>query len=180
MWVASSLQHGNNDLTIICLIANSKILQLLRPKGYIDYFAIHQNSRLRETCHWSMSNPAIHNWLTSDAPDASHLWLHGNPGTGKSVLAAFLIEQVREKHDFEDQIVLPYLCKAAGSEKDKAVHVIMAFIRQCLVRRDQPYDVDVATQLARKLLGEREDYKFTLQEMEPFLSLFLQRFRKIW
>lgn len=84
------------------------------------------------------------------------------------------------KQDSQDQIVLPYFCKAGGSEKDKAVHVIMTFIRQCLLRRDQPYDVDVATGLAQKLLGEREDYKFTLEEMEPYLSLFLQRFTKIW
>lgn len=125
-----------------------------------------------------MSNPLINTWLTSDAPEASRLWLHGNPGTGKSVLAAFLIEQVQMKHDSEDQIVLFYLCKAAGSEKDKAVNVIMAFIRQFMVRRD--YDVDVATRLARKLLGEREDYKFTLEEMEPYLSLFLQKYTKIW
>jgi Cdc6-like AAA superfamily ATPase len=125
-----------------------------------------------------MSNPVIYTWLTSDAPEASRLWLHGNPGTGKSVLAAFLIEQVQMKHDSEDQIVLFYLCKAAGSEKDKAVHVIMAFIRQCIVRRD--YDADVATRLTQKLLGEREDYKFTLEEMEPYLSLFLQKYTKIW
>ena len=132
-----------------------------------------------------MSNPTIQTWLISDAPEVSRLWLHGNPGTGKSVLAAFLIEQIEQiqtKHDSQDQIVLSYFCKAVGSEKDKAVHVIMEFIRQCLLveRRDQPYDVDVATRFAQKLLGEREDYKFTLEEMEPYLPLFLRKFTKIW
>lgn len=127
-----------------------------------------------------MSNPAIQTWLTSDAPDVSRLWLHGNPGTGKSVLAAFLIEQIQTKHDVQDQIVLSYFCKAAGSEKDKAVHVIMAFIRQCLEGCDQPYDVDAASRFAKKMLGEREDYKFTLEEMEPYLPSFLQGFTKIW
>lgn len=126
-----------------------------------------------------MNNPAIQTWLTSDAPDVSRLWLHGNPGTGKSVLAAFLIEQIQTKLDFQDQIVLSYFCKAAGSEKDKAVHVIMAFIRQCLEGR-QPYDADDASRLAAKLLGEREDYKFTLEEMEPYLPLFLRGFTKVW
>lgn len=135
-----------------------------------------------------MSNPAIQTWLTSDsessdAPDnVSRLWLYGNPGTGKSVLAAFLIEQIQAKLDSQDQIVLSYFCKAAGSEKDKAVHVIMEFIRQCLLveGRDQPYDVEVSTRFAKKLLAEREDYKFTLEEMDPYLSLFLRRFTKIW
>ena len=116
----------------------------------------------------------------SDAPDASRLWLHGNPGTGKSILAAFLIEQVQADHDFQDQIVLPYFCKAAGSEKDSSVYVIMAFIRQCLERRDSPYDIKVATRLAQLLLGEREDYKFTLEQMEPYLASFLHKFTKIW
>ena len=129
-----------------------------------------------------MSNPAIQTWLTSDTPDVSRLWLHGNPGTGKSVLAAFLIEQIQSKQDFQDQIVLYYFCKAAGSEKDKAVHAIMEFIRQCLLaeRRDQPYDAEIKSQFARKMLGEREDYKFTLEEMEAYLPFFLQGFTKFW
>jgi adenylate kinase family enzyme len=127
-----------------------------------------------------MSNPAIHTWITSDAPEASRLWLHGNPGTGKSVLSAFLIEQIQMNHDFQDQILLPYFCKAAGSEKCKSVHVLMAFLRQCLARPDHPYDMQVAIQLAQKLLGEREDYKFLLEEMEPYSLLFLGKFTKIW
>jgi hypothetical protein len=84
------------------------------------------------------------------------------------------------KHDSEDHIVLPYFCKAAGSEKDKAVHAVMTFIRHCLVRRDRPYDADVAAALAQKLLREREDYKFTLEELEPYLLLFLQKFTTTW
>lgn len=127
-----------------------------------------------------MSNPAIQTWLTSDVPELSQLWLHGNPGTGKSVLAAFIIEQIQTKHNSQGQIVLRYFCKAAGSEKDRAVHVIMSFIWQCLAHREQPYDVDAATRLAQTLLREREDYKFTLEEMEPYLLLFLQKFTKIW
>ena len=154
----------------------------MRQRGYIDYFSIHQKARLKDTCYWSMSNPAIQTWLTSDTPDVSRLWLHGNPGTGKSVLAAFLIEQIQSKQDFQDQIVLYYFCKAAGSEKDKAVHAIMEFIRQCLLaeRRDQPYDAEIKSQFARKMLGEREDYKFTLEEMEAYLPFFLQGFTKFW
>lgn len=179
-------QTWEQQLLTICLLANnSKIFRLLRQRGYIDYFAIHQKARLKDTCHWSMSNPTIQTWLTSessDAPDVSRLWLYGNPGTGKSILAAFLIEQIQTKLVGQDQIVLNYFCKAAGSEKDKAVHVIMEFIRQCLQveRRDQPYDVEVSARFAQKLLREREDYKFTLEEMEPYLSLFLRTFTKIW
>ncbi|KAF8801456.1 hypothetical protein BYT27DRAFT_7147448 [Phlegmacium glaucopus] len=158
--------------------SNSKILQLLRPRGYIDYFSIHQSARLPDTCHWSLTNLEIYTWLTSDAPEASRLWLHGNPGTGKSVLAAFLMEQVQRTYASRDEIVLPYFCKAAGSEKDRSVRVLMAFIRCCLTLKS--YDMEVATRLAQKMLGEREDYQFTREEMEPYLSLFLGKFRKIW
>ena len=174
--------YGNKTATdrIFFLAQSSKVFQLLRHRGYIDYFAIHRKARLKDTCLWSISNPAIQTWLTSDAPDVSRLWLHGNPGTGKSVLAAFLIEEILTKHNYQDQIVLSYFCKVAGSEKDKAVHVIMAFIRQCLEGHDQFYDVDFTSRFAKYLLGEREDHKFTLEEMEPYLQPFLEVFTKVW
>jgi hypothetical protein len=134
---------------------------------------------MRGTCEWSMSNAKILAWLTSDEPETSHLWLHGIPGAGKSVLAAYLIEKLQQnQRDFEDQLVLSYFCKTVGSERHMSVHVLMGLIRQCLVRGS--YDPEIANDLAEKMMGEKEDYKFTIDDMEPYLSPFLKRFNKIW
>ncbi|KIM90391.1 hypothetical protein PILCRDRAFT_812129 [Piloderma croceum F 1598] len=172
--------HGN-QYNYAGFEAHTKILHRLRQPNYIDYAAIYKSARMRDTCEWSMSNAKILTWLTSNKPETSCLWLHGIPGAGKSVLAAYLIEQAaqqRNQRGFEDQLVLSYFCKAVGSERHMSVHVLMGLIRQCLVWGD--YDLEVANELAEKMMGEKEDYKFTIADMEPYLSPFLKRFDKIW
>ncbi|KDR75436.1 hypothetical protein GALMADRAFT_249493 [Galerina marginata CBS 339.88] len=157
------------------------ILRWSRPPNYINYFDIYKGARLQDTCQWSTRNDTIVKWLTSYEPDASFLWLCGKPGTGKSVLAAYLVEHVsHNRHESQDHIVLSYFCKAEGTQKHDLVYVIKGFIRQILLRRDRPYHEEVAHSLAQKILSEREDYIFTPQDLEPYLASFLQRFQKVW
>ena len=45
------------------------------------------------TCGWLLDHPSYRSWL---APDGPHLlWITGAPGTGKTVLASFIIDQMR-------------------------------------------------------------------------------------
>ncbi|KAK4207821.1 hypothetical protein QBC37DRAFT_454389, partial [Rhypophila decipiens] len=50
------------------------------------------------TSTWMLRLPEWENWLSGKHPDRS-LWIHGPPGTGKTVLASFLIEQIQHHCD---------------------------------------------------------------------------------
>ncbi|KAM7203900.1 hypothetical protein V8F33_001871 [Rhypophila sp. PSN 637] len=50
------------------------------------------------TSTWMLRLPEWENWLSGKHLDRS-LWIHGPPGTGKTVLAAFLIEEIQNHCD---------------------------------------------------------------------------------
>ena len=47
----------------------------------------------QDTCDWVLRLPDWKEWLTGDC---RCLWIHGIPGAGKTVLASFLIERVKD------------------------------------------------------------------------------------
>lgn len=49
--------------------------------------------RVNRTCEWLLDHPSYRSWLK---PDGSNLlWVTGAPGMGKTVLASFIIDQMR-------------------------------------------------------------------------------------
>lgn len=139
------------------------------------------SARLPETCVWTLDHELVGSWLDPQSYSTNRLWIYGGPGTGKSVLAAYLIDHVKETVGFsEDEIVLSFLCKARGSSKQKVAHVIMGLIREFLSRPDRPYEKLVADELEAMLLSERKDHEFTADQLTPHLVSFLMPFKRTW
>ena len=155
----------------------SHLLRCLRPRGYLDYLAVHRASRLPNTCSWILDHSFVKKWLETD--EAPRLCIYGGPGTGKSVLASFLIDHLKSAHDAQGEATFFYCCKTSGASKDKGVHVIMQIIRDCIVRKDRGYDIKMAQQLSEMVEGEREDYQFTIEELGPYCRSFLSQFTRI-
>ena len=53
-----------------------------------------QKARHIGTCEWIFNDPEYRKWLTS--PENDNLWIHANPGTGKSVLCSTIIQRLRD------------------------------------------------------------------------------------
>ncbi|KAH9899099.1 ankyrin repeat-containing domain protein [Xylariomycetidae sp. FL2044] len=71
----------------------------LQPTSYdakTGEFRKHLASRASGTGAWILSNPTYQEWLTGD--DYGTLWLKGIPGSGKSVLAASLVDELSRSH----------------------------------------------------------------------------------
>ena len=49
--------------------------------------------RVNGTCRWLLDHPSYRSWLKPDGPHL--LWITGAPGMGKTVLASFVIDQMR-------------------------------------------------------------------------------------
>lgn len=158
--------------------ARSHLLRRLRPRGYLDYLAIHRASRLPNTCSWILDHSLVKKWLRAEG--APRLGIYGGPGTGKSVLSSFLIDHLQSAHDSQGEATFFYFCKTSGAIKDKGVHAVMQIVRDCIVRKDRSYDIGIAQQLSEMVEGEREDYQFTIEELGPYCRSLLSQFTRIW
>ncbi len=56
-----------------------------------------------DTNHWVWSNPCYHAWATD--PSVHALWIAGKPGSGKSVLARTIEDELTGKGGFRSAIV---------------------------------------------------------------------------
>lgn len=151
-----------------------EILNFLTPDSSPVYFTDLCDARLSRTCEWSINHPTISAWLNSVTHDTSHLWLHGIPGTGKSVLAAYLVEEAKRRAT-EDEVVLSFFCKDQGNVGQAASLILAGFIKQCLL--DYPYDKKAAATLQHKIKYEGKDFRLTVKHMMPHLKLFVKRFK---
>ncbi|KAK4126948.1 WD40 repeat-like protein [Parathielavia appendiculata] len=66
-------------------------------QGEDDLFAV-QDARVPGTCEWILEKQTYNEWkdLQHDAPPI--LWFGGKPATGKSVLAGFVVDDLRQSH----------------------------------------------------------------------------------
>lgn len=58
--------------------------------------AFHDSVRQASSCQWILRDPRFIKWAQDSSDPLRILWIHGRPGTGKSVLASFLIEHLSQ------------------------------------------------------------------------------------
>lgn len=84
----------NNDLKNIQdnlqASKRTEILRWLSPEPYIQHHEQIKQGVLLGTGQWLLSDPAFEEWKKESA--SSILWLHGIPGSGKSMLVSIVIE----------------------------------------------------------------------------------------
>lgn len=67
---------------------------------------IDESSRHPGTCSWALNNTLMKSWLSSSR-EVTNLWLHGNPGSGKSVITGYIVDHLKaSKHP----LVITHYC----------------------------------------------------------------------
>ncbi|KAL6789680.1 ankyrin repeat-containing domain protein [Trichoderma sp. SZMC 28012] len=100
-----SAAYPNSDYS------REKIMQALHTSPYLQR-KNRNPDRVPGTCEWFMNHHDFHHWR--DSMSSSMLWVSANPGCGKSVLAKYLVNELKSteerttcyfffKDDFEDQ-----------------------------------------------------------------------------
>jgi hypothetical protein len=162
-------------------ITDTELLRLdlcrrLRPPNSLNIFMVHW---LKGTCEWSTRHPIIGKWLHSDTVETARLWLHGGPGTGKSMLAAYLIEQKKIERS-QDEVILYAFCKAQGTVKATSTSIVLSFLRQCVDDHWDRLEWKIIHDLRRTIFSERKDYPFPVGSLKPHLLSILRLFKKSW
>lgn len=88
--------------------------RLLHCTNYEDHLEMYLSKSLciKNPCAWSKSHPFITDWLSTET--IPKLFISGKPGTGKSVLAAHMIDITQKKMGDTDHrgVLLYYFCGA--------------------------------------------------------------------
>ncbi|KAH7085265.1 hypothetical protein BKA63DRAFT_499280 [Paraphoma chrysanthemicola] len=71
----------------------------------------------QETSSWMLRSPEWNEWL---AGNLRCLWVHGIPGAGKTILASFLVEQLKSHCKQQERIAFSYYYCYFGHNQDEA------------------------------------------------------------
>ncbi|PKX91205.1 uncharacterized protein P174DRAFT_395152 [Aspergillus novofumigatus IBT 16806] len=116
-------------------------LFLTDPGDDLNALKRRKGGRAPGTCEWVLESPEIRQWLGKESPAAGHgsniLWLHGNPGTGKSTMAITLAEKLPEDPLFaREEVILAYFFCDSSSEKHRtATAVLRGLLYQTIQKR---------------------------------------------
>ncbi|WQF87977.1 Putative alpha/beta hydrolase-1, NACHT nucleoside triphosphatase [Colletotrichum destructivum] len=106
-----------------------------------------KGDRARGTCKWIMGAEELTTWLDpgqtthSEGQASQVLWLHGNPGTGKSTMAIFLTEELSEIFSaMEGKTLAYFFCDSTFDKRNTATSVIRGLLLQLLQQHPQLLD----------------------------------------
>ena len=91
---------------------------LAPPVNHIDYYTVDliaaRKLRHERTCQWMLSKEAFLEFLARSPSQESLLWVHGQPGAGKTIVSSFLIDIFQDqdrKVQEHPTDVLYFFCK---------------------------------------------------------------------
>lgn len=103
------------------------------PEDDADVIRHKAGAPVEGTTSWLFRNPAYTIWMNTDA---DILWLHGNPGKGKTMLALAAVQELEEKIELEgptSKSVLGYfLCDSKDDRRNTPVSILRGLIHQLL------------------------------------------------
>ena len=82
------------------------------------------------TCAWVLQNSKVNSWLQRK-PDTQALWLHGAPGSGKSIISTQLVNFMKAARSF----VICHFCSYSYPSSLKYEQILRSLLLQ-LLRRD--------------------------------------------
>lgn len=110
-----------------------EIITWLAPTGYaVDYymedFANAKAARHANTCQWVMARDAFVQFSQVTHSGGSFLWIYAQPGAGKTVLAAFLIDRIALHQ--RPGCVLFFFCKDTDDDKRTPIAIARSLLYQ--------------------------------------------------
>ncbi|KAH7323208.1 hypothetical protein B0I35DRAFT_427309 [Stachybotrys elegans] len=125
--VVSSSAAGGMRLSIEEQTHLSEMLDI--TESFDDDLQLFSGRRAEGTCKWVLEVPCIQSWMLS-LGRSEIIWLQGRPGRGKSVIAAFLINQLQDSN-----ALTQYFFFRAGDEtKDSMALLLKALVYQTAVQ----------------------------------------------
>ncbi|KAK0431470.1 hypothetical protein EV421DRAFT_2090121 [Armillaria borealis] len=116
--------------------AADELAKRLRVQNVVNWLEpLNSRAKLREvrerrqlgTCEWLLSHPRFASWYSS----GSFLWMNGIPGNGKTLLASFVIDHLKERVT-SDEIVLFAFADFQDARSTDVVVLLRTLLAQLL------------------------------------------------
>ncbi len=103
-------------------------LRLTDPRHDKERIEASKDDLLEGSCSWVLEDPAFVEWWTRD--DSRLLWIHGDPGKGKTMMMIALISEVSKRlNDRPGSNVLAYFfCQNTSNDLNTTVSVLRGLI----------------------------------------------------
>lgn len=90
--------------------------------------------RVEGTCHWILDHPQYVSWVSKQ--ESTLLWITGNPGCGKTILSAYLMEHLDAVQPAQwNALVCCYFCSDQIDTQKDAKAILRSVIYQMVRRR---------------------------------------------
>ncbi|KAE9364033.1 hypothetical protein N431DRAFT_564542 [Stipitochalara longipes BDJ] len=161
-----------DDQGLVRLADQDEALQLAKEKCLRELSSSNYQAQLDRiptavtgTCQWLLHHETYSEWRQNHC--SSLLWLSADSGFGKSVLARYLVEHLKNKGDplRASEVVCYFFFKADNCEQDNAVSAVRAILHQLYTA--QPWLLEHAA-------------KRYLEEPASKRSRMLQNFDTLW
>ena len=105
----------------------NNVQRWLSPSNVKDDLHRHQLEYMPGSCDWILEAPQAQDCL--NPKHSTTMRILGRPGTGKIILASFLINHLSEQNQ---KNVLYFFCKAGETEKRETTHILRTLLSQIL------------------------------------------------
>ncbi|KAG1772939.1 hypothetical protein EV702DRAFT_1245597 [Suillus placidus] len=123
-----------------------KLLEWMNPVSCTEKHATSRSQRNPGTGRWIFQNDQFVAWNNSDR---AFLWLNGQTGHGKTILASAVVDEIQGSSKAEPQTLAYFYCNFRDDRTTNAAAVLRSLIVQLL---QQSQDDDWATKI-----GEKQD-----------------------
>ncbi|KAL3955848.1 hypothetical protein ACCO45_009867 [Purpureocillium lilacinum] len=128
---------------------------ILPPGSNATVLEEKKGGRAKGTCEWILGTDQLTAWLDdaaeSTSPPTDLLWLHGNPGAGKSTMSMFLVEALSENFAKSRNKTLAYFfCDSGYDTRKTATAVVRGLLLQLVQQHPRLIDYVLPTYEARR------------------------------
>ncbi|QDS76076.1 hypothetical protein FKW77_005980 [Venturia effusa] len=116
---------------------------------------------------WVLKDEKVRNWIETDPPTCSLLWMNGKPGAGKTVLASVIVEQCLKHPTYKTAW---FYCKESDPMRNSRTGVFRGLLGQLLCHCQ-----DLLPYCHEKRINSIEPTLFSPSLIEQLLKLFLEK-----
>ncbi|KAG2340434.1 hypothetical protein BDR05DRAFT_1002613 [Suillus weaverae] len=142
-----------------------KVLEWMSPVSCAEKHHTSRLQRTSETGGWIFDANEYKTWNTSKC---AFLWLNGQPGHGKTILASSIIDTIQHSDEAEPQTLAYFYCNFGDYRTTNAAAVLRSLIVQLLQQSKDDWITKIGNQQESNTEGDLDSLRDLWQQNKPY------------